>query len=321
MKRELVSLLKWVFAALAFFAGLVWINNISVLVQWIIVQWRSPEPVNFQSNGIIPLLGVLCKDLSTISTLIPFYTFFFFARGYHRMLKGETLRTSKDFPLFDHYITITGILGLIGTVFGIIIVTLYSPARDSVDDMSSGIGTALWSTEVAFVFIVIKLVFCPVFDIMNRSLNGQPGSKRPSSARRVFDELGAAAEQTTGHLTKTTAAVALLEGQATGCGQALNKMGTYATQSAEQIKTLVDTANKGQKSMRLAIAELRKKARQDEAENKRLRKELDAERQKKADELERTRQERDAARNQAAEQRARADRAEATLSEIRRKVN
>ncbi len=123
--KKLIMALVILFAFLAVFAGLAWINNICIALQW------SPDTEHRQVyHGLISWLDWASVDFSTISTFIPFFGLVLITVGLERLLFfARSHGISENFPFFKSYIPITIALGLIGTVYGLLMVGYYEPGR------------------------------------------------------------------------------------------------------------------------------------------------------------------------------------------------
>jgi hypothetical protein len=187
MKKEKVisvaRFLEIAFFLLAMIAFLAWINNIVIALQWDPskikpvdantsegkVEKANPSNIKAEEmntnrpKGFISSLDRFAVDYSTVSTFIIFFGFALLSFRFYEIAhaKKET-NVSENFPSFKHYTTITVTLGLIGTIWGLIMVgnydikTLTNPDL-MMPELMKCMKTALYSTLVAlfWIFIVI----------------------------------------------------------------------------------------------------------------------------------------------------------------------
>jgi len=145
--------------------GLAWFNNLSVLWRWYLrfsdVGGKSDASM-VSAPGIISWLDWTAVDLSTVSTFIPFFGSALISLGFYRIWRG-TAELSDDFPFFRAYDRVNVSLGLIGTLFGIIIIGYYDLDKVTMGDLMLCLHTALFSTLIAvvWIFIVVMLLFKP----------------------------------------------------------------------------------------------------------------------------------------------------------------
>lgn len=126
------------------------------------------ETVASAINGLLPLMDSVCIDHSTVSTFIPFFSLVWLAAAFcqlGRLAKGEKAASlKKEFPYFSGYNEWMVALGLMGTVWGLIMIG-YLPNLDNlkITDLIGALHTALFSTLVAliWVYIIVLRIISP----------------------------------------------------------------------------------------------------------------------------------------------------------------
>ena len=168
--RIKASILLVIFAALTVFAGLAFIDNIDVIVKY----WRDFNAVGGDSTkmakeyaGIIPALDWTTVDYSAVTTFIPFFGFLFATIGCMRILFKKKIHRSDSFPFFPYTDLLNISLGLIGTLWGIIVIGYYDMSTIEIDILIECLHTALFSTLMAVVWVY--LIDHPVIRPLMRS--------------------------------------------------------------------------------------------------------------------------------------------------------
>lgn len=166
MKR-IISFLLFLFSlAMTVIAGLAWFNNICIVRLWYLdltsPAWSLTATAGKNYNGPIPALDWSAVDLSTVSTFIPFFGFLLITLGFWRIIRGAK-EVSEDFPFFRSYDRISVSLGLIGTLWGIILIGYYPIESIKMSVLMMCLHTALFSTliAVAWVFVVVLMMVKP----------------------------------------------------------------------------------------------------------------------------------------------------------------
>jgi hypothetical protein len=199
MKR-FITLLLFIFSLiLTVVSALAWINNIFVVKMWY-EDLNSPHnikllsPVEKTYSGIITSLDWAAVDLSTISTFIPFFGLILISYGFWRILMGNK-NFSEDFPFFSSYDRISVSLGLIGTLWGIIIIGYYPIESIKMSVLMLCLHTALFSTlvAVAWVFIVVLMIIKPFMHWWSRIVAGEHDSLAGEDLFSVLQNLQSAA--------------------------------------------------------------------------------------------------------------------------------
>jgi hypothetical protein len=137
-------------------------------------------------------INLLVVDLSTVTTGLIFLTLLLAAIGTAKVLIGKNPGRGKHFPFWSKYVILYVQLGLLGTLFGLII-AFRNISPDQIENTQSilmALGTALWST---FSAIFLAYVICPyLFEklLFARLLPREPGPiKREGSTGDPIDEL------------------------------------------------------------------------------------------------------------------------------------
>jgi hypothetical protein len=147
--RLVVVLTLLVSAAAAAYFTLLFVDNVSVAVQW------RPVPPKAPVRGIIPRYDWAAVDIACFATLIPAVGMALIALGWLRVLLPHSDRGSRDFPFFAGHQSIIIATGLMGAVFGIIMVA-YLPLggeKDNIENLMVALRTALFSTLVALAWV------------------------------------------------------------------------------------------------------------------------------------------------------------------------
>jgi len=197
-KVALATVLVPLFAVLAVYAGLAWINNVCIVTQW------DPQSPNKVYHGPMRYFDVYAVDFSTATTFIPFFGFGLIAAGLIRILMNASSRNptptaSKYFPFFLWYNPIMINLGLIGTVWGLIMIGFY-PDNIGMKDLIHCLNTALYSTLVALVWVYTLVI--PLRRVMQWLYKGDAAIADPqaSDLESGFRKLGNATAQAGGNI-------------------------------------------------------------------------------------------------------------------------
>lgn len=147
-----------IFAGLAAVMGLAFIDNVDIIAKY----WSDFRAVGGDSTkmakeytGIIPALDWMAVDYSAVSTFIPFFGFLFAAIGCFRILFTKKIRQNECFPFFPYSDLLNISLGLIGTLWGIIVIGYYDMSTIEIDILIECLHTALFSTLIAVVWVYL----------------------------------------------------------------------------------------------------------------------------------------------------------------------
>ena len=198
MKR-IISFLLFIFSlGMTVVTGLAWFNNICIVRLWYLdltsPEWSLTAASGKTYSGPIPILDWSAVDLSTVSTFIPFFGFLMITLGFFRILKGKK-GFSEDFPFFRAYDRISVSLGLIGTLWGIIIIGYYPIESIKMSVLMMCLHTALFSTliAVAWVFIVVLMIVKPFMQWWSLIAAGEQPSAVGEDLISVLESLKVAA--------------------------------------------------------------------------------------------------------------------------------
>ena len=146
------------FSILTVFCGLAFIDNIDIVVKY----WRDFNACAGDSTkmaakyaGILPLFDWACVDYSCVTTLIPFFGFLLAAVGCRKLLAGKKIASADTFPYFPSTDLLNISLGLIGTLWGIIVIGYYDMNTVQIDILIQCLHTALFSTLMAVVWVYL----------------------------------------------------------------------------------------------------------------------------------------------------------------------
>jgi hypothetical protein len=176
-KRKITLVFVWLSAIATLFSFLAFLNNVVVLWRWAVnfatMTGSKTSESTTVTHGCFTWLDWTAVDLSTVTTFIPFFGFALITLGFWRMYKN-TAQMDDDFPFFRAYDRINISLGLIGTLFGIIIIGFYDLDKVTMGDLMMCLHTALFSTliAVAWVFIIVLMFTKPFMRWWHERLNG-----------------------------------------------------------------------------------------------------------------------------------------------------
>lgn len=168
----------FLFAGLTVLSGLAFVNNVSAIARWWMAFNASGGDaalVPATCPGIIPWLDWSAVDYSCVATFIPFLGFLLITLGLGRVVAGKQ-QDPESFPFFKGYDQLNIALGLIGTLWGIIIIGFFQMDSITMGHLMMCLHTALFSTlmAVAWVFIFDHGILRPlVLDV----LQGVQGSE------------------------------------------------------------------------------------------------------------------------------------------------
>ncbi len=198
MKRLITLFLAVASLGATLLGALAWFNNICVTRLWyrdlIAADWNKTTTVGQVYQGPINWLNWSAVDLSTVTTFIPFFGSLLIFLGFIAILRGKEI-TNADFPFFRAYDRVTVSLGLIGTLWGIIVIGYYPIKSIKMSILMLSLHTALFSTlmAVAWVFIVVLLIVKPFMQWWARYLRGEHPDDTGEDLITVFEKLRLAA--------------------------------------------------------------------------------------------------------------------------------
>lgn len=165
MKTKL-SLLFLLSLAAAAFASLAFANNVAAVVHW----WRAFLAAGgdtsllgaSRAGGFLPWLDWSAVDYSAVTTLIPALGFLSVAASLLKALAGRRMN-AETFPFFRGSDQLNVALGLLGTLWGIIVIGYFNLESVKMSDLIMCLHTALFSTlmAVVWVFVVDRQILRP----------------------------------------------------------------------------------------------------------------------------------------------------------------
>lgn len=172
MKQEKFDKLFYPFSILTFTigsvcSGILWINNLASACRYHRILFQEGKVTKIQT-GFWSDLDWSTADVSTVTTFIPFF-------GFILLLYAALFRKSVcRWPLFDGYEKLNISLGLLGTLWGIILIGYY-PAEDvSIPALMSCLHTAMFSTLAAIIWGMVLSPLC-LKPWMNAIYNAKKG--------------------------------------------------------------------------------------------------------------------------------------------------
>ncbi len=180
-------------------AGLAFVNNVSVVVRW----WKAFRDADGNSallpstcSGVLPAFDWACVDYSCVTTFVPFLGLLLLTAGLFRIARGRARAPDDEaFPFFPAYDQLNISLGLVGTLWGIIVIGYYDMSSVSMSDLMMCLHTALFSTLMAVVWVF--LVDHPLLRPWVRGL-AETASGRRNSEDEDADFLALVAQVETG---------------------------------------------------------------------------------------------------------------------------
>lgn len=136
----------------ALFFGILWINNLISASRFYVLLFQG----DFAGTDKIPsgfwaALDWSTIDLSTVTTFVPFFGF---ALMFHRLFRPGV---SPETPFFYGYDRFNIALGLIGTIWGIILVGYYPADQVSIAALMRCLHTAMFSTLIAVIWVMVLM--------------------------------------------------------------------------------------------------------------------------------------------------------------------
>lgn len=162
-----VKLLLAVCAAATIFCALAFLNNVVAIGRWwsgFFAAGGDSSAFDARATGFIPWLDWSVVDYSAVSTFIPTLGFLCMTLALARLAGGRRLRAG-DFPFFRGSDQLNVALGLLGTLWGIIVIGYFRLDTVAMADLMQCLHTALFSTLVAvvWVFLVDRPLVRPYF--------------------------------------------------------------------------------------------------------------------------------------------------------------
>ena len=164
--KKVKVLLPLCMAATVFFA-LAFANNVVAIFNWwssFIAADGDSSVFAAKASGFLPWLDWAVVDYSAVTTFIPMLGCLFMTLSLFRMVRGRRAR-SGDFPFFRGSDQLNVALGLLGTLWGIIVIGYFKLDTVTMADLMQCLHTALFSTlaAVVWVFLVDRPLVRPYF--------------------------------------------------------------------------------------------------------------------------------------------------------------
>jgi|GEM_PF-2218415 len=147
------------------FFGILWLNNVVSAGRFYGLLFRGEfAGTDKVPSGFWTGLDWSTIDLSTVTTFVPFFGF---ALMFHRLFRPGV---SPETPFFPGYDRFNIALGLIGTIWGIILVGYYPADQVSIGALMRCLHTAMFSTLIAVVWVMVLMpaVIVPVLRLCAR---------------------------------------------------------------------------------------------------------------------------------------------------------
>ena len=164
--KKVFLLLSACICATVFFA-LAFANNVVAIFNWwssFIAAGGDSSAFAAKASGFIPWLDWAVVDYSAVTTFIPMLGFLCMTLSLSRMLACRRARAG-DFPFFRGSDQLNVALGLLGTLWGIIVIGYFKLDTVTMADLMQCLHTALFSTlaAVVWVFLVDRPLVRPYF--------------------------------------------------------------------------------------------------------------------------------------------------------------
>ena len=164
--KKVIVLLSACVCATVFFA-LAFANNVVAIFNWwssFIAAGGDSSAFAAKASGFIPWLDWAVVDYSAVTTFIPLLGFLCMTLSLSRMLACRRARAG-DFPFFRGSDQLNVALGLLGTLWGIIVIGYFKLDTVTMADLMQCLHTALFSTlaAVVWVFLVDRPLVRPYF--------------------------------------------------------------------------------------------------------------------------------------------------------------
>ena len=199
MKKKISALFLLSLAATAATA-LVFANNAFAVYNW----WKAFLAAGGDSSkfpasapGFLKCLDWSVVDYSAVATFIPALGCLCISLALFRLLRGKRV-SAEDFPFFRGSDQLNVALGLLGTLWGIIVIGYFKLDAVTMADLMMCLHTALFSTlsAVVWVFLVDRPLLRPFF----AKLLGESGLAESddgdlsAAVDRLVERLGAASD-------------------------------------------------------------------------------------------------------------------------------
>ncbi|MBR5548445.1 MAG: hypothetical protein IKU71_01815 [Kiritimatiellae bacterium] len=165
MKKVIVLLFACICATV--FCALAFVNNVVAIFNWwssFIAAGGDSSAFAAKASGFLPWLDWTVVDYSAVTTFIPLLGFLCMTLSLSRMLARRRARAG-DFPFFRGSDQLNVALGLLGTLWGIIVIGYFKLDTVTMADLMQCLHTALFSTlaAVVWVFLIDRPLVRPYF--------------------------------------------------------------------------------------------------------------------------------------------------------------
>ena len=198
MKKVIVLLSACICATV--FCALAFANNVVAIFNWwssFIAAGGDSSAFAAKASGFIPWLDWAVVDYSAVTTFIPLLGFLCMTLSLSLMLAGRRARAG-DFPFFRGSDQLNVALGLLGTLWGIIVIGYFKLDTVTMADLMQCLHTALFSTlaAVVWVFLIDRPLVRPYFArLLERSgLAETDEGDLAAAVERLVERLGAASD-------------------------------------------------------------------------------------------------------------------------------
>ena len=149
------------------FCALAFANNVVAIFNWwssFIAAGGDSSVFAAKASGLLPWLDWAVVDYSAVTTFIPMLGFLCMTLSLFRMVRGRRARVG-DFPFFRGSDQLNVALGLLGTLWGIIVIGYFKLDTVTMADLMQCLHTALFSTlaAVVWVFLIDRPLVRPYF--------------------------------------------------------------------------------------------------------------------------------------------------------------
>ena len=197
-------------------------------------------------------------DYSTVATFVVFFWSIFIMIGFWRIYSAEKntkIRPPVHFPFFKTYNPFNVILGLIGTVWGLIMIGYYQ--KPGVEDLVKCLNTALYSTLIALIWVYF--VSKPISLLMRSwycSVSGATLSDTTGSAglASMLRDLGLAVVDLAKHIRSITSDVGVAQQKAASTTESISSLGVQAAKTRDVLAGIHDPFKQQNESLDKAVA-------------------------------------------------------------------
>jgi len=199
MKKKIVVLFAVSLAATLATMAL-FVNNAAAVARWwmaFLAAGGDSSRFSASASGILPCLDWSVVDYSAVTTFIPALGCLCMTVALWRLLAGRRIK-ADDFPFFAGSDQLNVALGLLGTLWGIIVIGYFKLDAVTMADLMMCLHTALFSTlaAVVWVFLIDRPLLRPFFKrLLGRSgLAETDDGDLAAAVDRLVERLGAASD-------------------------------------------------------------------------------------------------------------------------------